>query len=499
MRNALNWLLVSGVNGALRIFRLPGLNSSRIYAMLGSPALQPLLRALGRAKAYDVYRKAVRRCPAYREFLSEQNAPRISDPKQFHLLPETTKSNYVRAYTIEDRCYDGRLPRRGVVIDESSGSSGTPNNWVRNASERESVKRLLQHGYTLTYPDDALFVLNCFALGPWATGMNVSMSLLDVSIMKSIGPDKQKLENTLRTFGTRYRYLIAGYPPFVKDFLDTTSLELSAYQLDLVVGGEALSEGLRDHFRNVFRTVHSSYGASDLEINIAAETEFTIALRRLCLKHPGLSRELFGRDDPPMVFQYNPLDYLIERSPDGELVITILRRTSAAPKVRYNILDVGGTILVEELQNTLAKHGLTMDELPVRRTAFPLLFVAGRSDLTVPFYGAKVFTTDIDAVLNGEPKLRKAFHSFQMRREQTANLEERLLIALERSSGGGATFGDDELRQTFFEGLQQVNQDFREVSKMFSPEHVIIEQHEFGTGPFAKRDIRVKNQYIAQE
>src|SRR5262249_53569745 len=157
---------------------------------------------------------------------------------------ETTKANYVKHYTIEDRCHGGRLPRRGVVIDESSGSSGVPNNWVRGASERASVRRLLRHGYTVAFGGKDLLVLNCFALGPWATGMNASMALADTCIMNSIGPDRQKLENTLTTFGARYRYLIPGYPPFIKDFLDTTDLDLSAYELHLAVGGEGISEGL---------------------------------------------------------------------------------------------------------------------------------------------------------------------------------------------------------------------------------------------------------------
>ena len=41
-------------------------------------------------------------------------------------LPVMTKENYVKKYSIEERCYDGRIPAAGVVIDESSGSSGMP-------------------------------------------------------------------------------------------------------------------------------------------------------------------------------------------------------------------------------------------------------------------------------------------------------------------------------------------------------------------------------------
>ena len=183
-----------------------------------------------------------------------------------------TKENYVKKYGIEERCYHGRIPAAGVVIDESSGSSGVPNNWVRSAEEREDVKHILQLNYQLIYRDTGCILLNCFALGPWATGMNVSMSLVDVGILKSIGPDQKKLENTLQIFGSNYRYLVFGYPPFIKSFVDTTTVDLSQYRMDLIVGGEGISESLRSYLMKYFKTVVSSYGASDLEINIGVET-----------------------------------------------------------------------------------------------------------------------------------------------------------------------------------------------------------------------------------
>ena len=76
----------------------------------------------------------------------------------------------------------------------------------------------------------------------------------------------------LKLFGPGYRYLIFGYPPFIRAFVDETELDLSLYHFDLIVGGEGLSEGLRSHLRQYARSVISSFGASDLEINIAVET-----------------------------------------------------------------------------------------------------------------------------------------------------------------------------------------------------------------------------------
>jgi phenylacetate-CoA ligase len=60
------------------------------------------------------------------------------------------------------------------------------------------------------------------------------------------------------------------------------------------------------------------------------------------MKDQELSAALFGRELPPMIFQFNALDYLIETTPEGELLFTIGRQTSAAPKIRYNLHDLGG-------------------------------------------------------------------------------------------------------------------------------------------------------------
>jgi hypothetical protein len=42
----------------------------------------------------------------------------------------------------------------------------------------------------------------------------------------------------------------------------------------------------------------------------------------------------------------------------------------------------------------------------------------------------------------------------------------------------------------------RVNQDFREVTRMFDRSAVRIEAYPYMTGPFANRDIRIKNKYL---
>lgn len=470
--------------------------NGRLYTLLHAPALQPFLAHTGTTRAHALFLKASRRCPAYRLFL-EADGYQGKTIWKLTDVPIMTKENYIKRYTLEERCYDGAIPRAGVVIDESSGSTGQPNNWVRSASERNDVKRILQLNYEIVYKDKGKVLLNCFALGPWATGMNVSMSLVDVGILKSIGPDRAKLTNTLRLLGPKYEYLIFGYPPFIRSFVDECDLDLSPYRIDFIVGGEGLSEGLRGHLLKYARSVVSSYGASDLEINIGVETPLTIALRQLCLKQPALCRDIFGRDNPPMIFQYNAVDYIIETNDVGQLLFTIGRMSGAAPKIRYNLHDSGGVHTFADLARHLRKHSMELSSLVPRTSYFPILFVYGRDDSSVPFYGCKVFPSDIEQILSSDAALMSSFTTFQLAVAEDENLTSHLTIHLEQTVSAVPSATNNSLDELFFNGLTRVNQDFREVSKLFDRRQFHVEVHPRDTGPFAGRDIRIKNRYIA--
>lgn len=471
-------------------------HDGRTYRVMHSRQVQPFLERTGRMRARVLFGKAGRECPAY-QLLLKETGYKQGKKWDFSLVPVMTKENYVKRYTLEQRCYGGAIPRAGVVIDESSGSTGQPNNWVRNASERNDVKRILQLNYEIIFRENGKVLLNCFALGPWATGMNVSMSLVDVGILKSIGPDRAKLANTLKLLGPGYDYLIFGYPPFIRSFVDECELDLKPYNLNFLVGGEGLSEGLRSHLLESAKSVISSYGASDLEINIGVETPLTIALRRLCLADQALSKELFGRDTPPMIFQYNAVDYVIETNGEGELLFTITRRTGAAPKIRYNLRDSGGVYRFDELAQKLKAHGIDLTTLVPETSYFPMLFVYGRNDSSVPFYGCKVFPSDIEQILSADPALVKSIGTFQLAATEDEHLTNHLTIHLERALNSQPLPDHQALEQTFFDGLVRVNQDFREVSRLFQRSQVHVTLHDNNTGPFANRDIRVKNQYIA--
>jgi phenylacetate-CoA ligase len=200
-----------------------------------------------------------------------------------------------------------------------------------------------------------------------------------------------------------------------------------------------------------------------------------------------------------MIFQYNALDYVIETTAEGELIYTIGRQSSASPKIRYNLHDKGGVISHKDLAAKLSAHDIKISDLANPQSCFPILFVFGRSDLTVPFFGAKLYRTDIEEVINADPVLSSQINSFQLTSYEDERINRRLRIRLEMVKNPKLSLPDpDELRSHFFEGLCKVNQDFREVAKMFDQNAIEIELHEFEKGAFAGRDIRIKNRYIDQ-
>ena len=198
-----------------------------------------------------------------------------------------------------------------------------------------------------------------------------------------------------------------------------------------------------------------------------------------------------------MIFQYNPLDYLIEKSDEDELIFTVARLSNVSPKIRYNLRDRGGVYRHADLVDKLRDLVPDVHRLAIRAAAFPVLYVYGRNDLSVPFFGCKIFTSDLHHIIDGDPILARHLNSFQIDNEEDAQFNRCLHLHLERSEGSAEPFDETHLHATFYNGLTQVNQDFREITKMITPQHVRVTLYPYGTGPFANRDIRIKNRYVA--
>ncbi len=470
------------------------LTSFGAYRLLFMPALRPGLRDwLSRKRAAAVFYRARQRVPAYQAFLREQSA---SSPREFSDIPVMDKERYIKRHSLPELCQGGALPRRGAVIDESSGSTGTATNWVRGEGERLATRRLIQFSARATFGDQSFVLLNSFALGPWATGMNVSMSLVDRCVLKSIGPDAKKVIATLKLLGPGYRYVITGYPPFLKGLVENTELDWKAYDICAVVGGEGMSEPLRAALNRCFRKTISSFGASDLEINLAVETDFSIALRQELAKNPALARDLCGEHEAlPMAFQYDPLNAFIESDSERNLLFTLNRLENVSPRIRYNLHDRGIVRSRAEVDRVLADHRVRVD---VPGPALPLPFILhwGRQDSAVAFYGCKITPEDLQNIILRVPQLAAKVENYALHPFEDAAADKRLELWLELAPGVTLE-NTPELETSVLDELGRINQDFRESIRMIPDgRRPTLKLFPFGQSPISGQDIRVKRRYI---
>lgn len=470
------------------------ISSFGAYRMLFAPFVTEDVRNWSsRKRAAAAFYQAKRSVPAYGEFLKQHGA---GEPRRFEDIPPMDKENYVKRWPLEALCQGGRLPLRGAVIDESSGSSGTASNWVRGEAERLATRRLIQYSARATFGDESFVLLNAFALGPWATGMNVSMSLVDRCVLKSIGPDAKKLLSTLELLGSKYRYVITGYPPFLKALVETASIDWKKYDICAVVGGEGMSEPLRAALNRCFRKTISSFGASDLEINLAVETDFSIALRQALLASPALARDLYGdREAVPMIFQYDPLNYFIESDAERNLLFTLNRLENVSPRIRYNLHDRGVVRRFSEVRRVLTDHRVELgaaSALPL-----PLLFHWGRQENAVAFYGCKITPEDVQNVVLRTAALGRNVANFALHPFEDERADKRLEFWFELEAGVSAAADLGALAETVIAELSLVNQDFRESIRMVPAAlRPSVKLFPFGEGPLAGQDIRVKKRYI---
>ncbi len=468
------------------------LSSYGAYAtMLHGPWMGPSTRRrLAALRARAAYHHARRYVPAYRQFLAERGCVA---PKRFADLPITSKDDYVRAYRLEETLVHGRLPRTGAVIDESSGSTGRPSNWVRGAVERAATRQLIQFASRAAIGSEPYVLINAFALGPWATGMSVTMSMVDACVVKSVGPDVQKIVNTLQLLGPQHRYVISGYPPFLKLLVDKAGIDWSRYRITAVVGGESMSEQLRRHLAGAFERIISSFGASDLEINLAVESPWSIALRRAMEARPALMERLTGRRDVlPMTFQYDPTQVFIENGPEGRLLFTLCRLENLSPRIRYDLGDRGVVRSFEEVEATCRGLGV---ELESPRTRLPVLFHHGRQEQAVAFFGCKITPEQVQAAIFDTPGLAATVAELGLSTFEDDALDKRLEVVVELYEGAVAPPPDAAER--LFDRLADLNQDFRESRRML-PAHLaprlVVEQA--GRSRLSGQDGRIKRRYV---
>lgn len=473
---------------------------------------QPWMGGFARFHAWMACQTGYLRVPAYQQYLAEHDWEfRWWDLQNY---PVTDKDSYVTRFDEAARCKDGELTMVGTLVDESSGSSGRPFNWVRGRNELADIHRNLAGFTSMMHRGEQLFVINAYSMGAWATGTNTGIAMAKIGMVKNTGPDLDKIVDTIGHFGPGFTYLVAAYPPFLKDLrdrLDADGFDWDAHTLHGLVGGEGMTEGLRDYCEERFATVRSGYGASDLTIGIGGETDLTVWLRRTLIDDPELRESVLGPDEArtPMIFQYNPLETYLEVDERGHLICTLTSTAVLSPKLRYDIGDEAVLLDWHDLRRILQRHPHWAD--PARQAferapmKLPLLLLFGRADSTVSFMGANIYPQDVENGLYEDAERAAAIASFTIALQPVPGdaVAQQPVLHLELREGAAL---DEAARTTLVESaragvvayLARVSRDFAEsLEESDRAGDIAVELHDAGTGPFADAGGRIKRRYLS--
>ncbi|WP_063045640.1 phenylacetate--CoA ligase family protein [Nocardia pseudovaccinii] len=338
--------------------------------------------------------------PAYRAFLDAHgiDPEKITDAAAFQQLPLTTKANYHHRYPLPERCRGGELTNCDLIA-VSSGSTGTPTFWPRTAADEAAATRrfaqVLADGFAAATTRTLAVV--CFPLGTWVGGLYTLSCLRALAAEMPLtivapGNNKAEILRVIPELGSHVdQVVLLGYPPFLRDVIDTglrAGVEWSRYLVKLVLAGEVISEQWRDLMAqrtglDPVRDVASLYGTADGGV-LGNETPLSVRIRRF-LGENRAGEELFGSRRLPTLLQYDPADRYFE-SIDGTLAFTA---DSGVPLIRYHIADDGGVVSHADMLAFCAAHGLDLGA--ETGPELPFVYVFGRSLHAVSIFGANVF------------------------------------------------------------------------------------------------------------
>jgi phenylacetate-CoA ligase len=243
--------------------------------------------------------------------------------------------------------------------------------------------------------------------------------------------------------------VLLGYPPAIKDIIDSgraRGLDWSPFRVKLVLAGEVFSEAWRDLLgertgaTNPCYDSAALYGTADAGV-LANETPLSICIRRFLAQHPEAARALFGEARLPTLAQYDPLSRFFEC--EGRALI--FSGDNGVPLMRYNILDTGGVMPYAAMLAFLAAYGF--DPLAALGAGargvrpLPFVWVFGRSDFTVSYFGANIYPENISVGLEQPGVSGFVTGKFVLEAPESADHDRYLSVAVElapNEAGGEA-------------------------------------------------------------
>ncbi len=364
--------------------------------------------------ALALFHEVATTVPAYKTFLAQQdiNPTAIQTFEDFQKLPLITKENYISRHSLADLCRHGQLQACDMIA-VSSGSTGKPTFWTRFFTDELQIAIRFEQIFHDSFHADTTSTLAviCFTLGTWVGGMfttNCCRYLASKGYPITVitpGNNKEEILRVVQELSSAFEQVVLlGYPPFLKDVIDTgiaRGIEWQPYQIKLVMAGEVFSEewrsliGERIGSQNPCYDSASLYGTADAGI-LGNETPLSICIRRFLAENPDAAKALFGESRLPTLVQYDPISRFFEVK-DGALLFS---GDNGIPLVRYNIMDKGGIISYDAMLQFLAEWGFN----PVAKlenqggrgiNSLPFVYVFGRSNFTVSYFGANIYPENV--------------------------------------------------------------------------------------------------------
>jgi len=386
-------------------------------------------REIGEKRALKLFHSVAARVPAYQDFLRRRkvSVEKIKTIKDFAFVPIIDKKNYINAYPLKDRSWDGRL-ERNKLIAASSGSTGAPIFWPRG--EYQEFEAAVIHELIYRYLFDihkykTLLVVG-FPMGVYVSGLATVIPSLLISqknynlTIAAPGTNKDEILRIVKVLGRDYEQVVlTGHPFFIKDVLESgveDDVKWRSLRLKVMLCSEGFSEKWRKYVLGAAGlavdkplSIVSTYGSSEFLL-MAHETRDSLALKNKLEEKAG------GLDG---VFQYNPLFRYIEEEKGG----LIFTAASGLPLIRYDLKDRGRIITGEQAKGEFS--------LKQPRWNLPFVTLVGRSDQAVVFYAANIYPEHIKSALNHPPFFKKLTGRFVMSKDYTPKMEEFLEINVE--------------------------------------------------------------------
>lgn len=433
------------------------------------------------AQVLSLFHRVIQTVPAYHDFLQQQGV----DPNQietlddFATLPLTTKDNYLRQFPLPRLCRDGKLETCDMIA-VSSGSTGEPTFWPRFISDEYQISTRFEQIFADSFAADQKRTLAvvCFALGTWVGGMytaNCCRHLASKGYPLTVitpGNNKAEILRVVQALGPMFdQVVLLGYPPFLKDVIDTGLVEgisWPQYHLKWVMAGEVFSEAWRDlvgervgSTRPCFDSA-SLYGTADAGV-LGNETPLSICIRRFLADHPTIAAELFGESRLPTLVQYDPKSRYFEVTEEGTLLFS---GDNGIPLIRYHICDRGGILSYDQMLAFLQARGFdavaTLQQqghVPIR--PLPFVYVFGRSHFTVSFFGANIYPENVTVGLEQLEICDWVTGKFVMQVQTDADQNSHLVIDVELAPDEVASPArTDAIAASVLHQLRRLNSEF---------------------------------------